>query len=112
VCDSLTRHSLRNQLLQVRTQSHRSPWLSQQIWLAILSGLTWRVYTLHSEIAVFRRELEMAIDEYQQVVLATVSSTQIATATAQATPAAIVAIPMVNIAELPSPPPAAVVNSS
>lgn len=102
---------LRNQVLQVRTQSHRSPWLCPQLRLAVL-GLTWRVYTLHSEIAALRRGLEMAIDEHQQALLATVSSTQIATTAAQAAPAAFVAIPMVNIAGLPPPPPAAVVNPS
>ena len=72
----------------------------------------------------------MAIDEHRRASRAAVSSTQIAAATAQATPAtsmhfvshmsfqycsldvlsSVVAIPMVDVAELPSPPPAAVVN--
>lgn len=99
---------LRNQLLQLRTASHRSPWFCQQLGLAVLSGLTWRVYTLHSQIADLRRELEMAMDEHQRAPLATVSSAQSAATTA--TPAAIVAAPMANVAELPSPPPAAVIR--
>jgi len=101
---------LRNQLLRLRTTSHRSPWFCQQLGLAVLSGLTWRVYTLHLQIANLRRELEMAMDEHQRAPLATASSAQSAATTA--TPAAIVAAPTVNVAELPSPPPAAVIRPS
>ena len=59
VGDSLTLHSLRNQLLRFRTASHRSPWFWQQLGLFILSGLTCRVYTHHLRIAELQRGLEV-----------------------------------------------------
>jgi len=99
---------LRNQLSLLRIASHRSPWFGQQLGLAVLSRFSWRIYTLHSQIEDLRRRLEMAIDELQLAPLATVAIAQSAAITA--TPAAIVAAPTLNLAELPPPPPAAVIR--
>jgi len=55
------RHSLGNQLLRARTESHRSPQFVQQFRLALLSGLSYKLYILRSQIEDIRRELEVRL---------------------------------------------------
>ncbi|KAI0287473.1 hypothetical protein BC826DRAFT_1188984 [Russula brevipes] len=97
----LTDNSLGNQLLRARTESHRSPQFFQQLRLASLSGLTWRLYVLRSQIEDTRRELELALDERQLTSLTAVRS---ATSRALPVPVAVTAVPTVSVAE-PAPPP-------
>jgi len=56
-CRTTDRHSLRNQLLRARTESHRSPQFFQQFRLAFC--LTYKLYVLRSQIEETRRELEV-----------------------------------------------------
>ncbi|KAH8982648.1 hypothetical protein EDB86DRAFT_3086015 [Lactarius hatsudake] len=51
---------LARQLALVRIESHHSPRLAAQIWLAVRRA--YRLYSLASQIAVIRREVEMAMD--------------------------------------------------
>jgi len=53
------------QLLRMRTESHRSPTILQQILLALQSGLTCRLYALSSRIDAIKITVELAIDERQ-----------------------------------------------
>ena len=55
----LTKPSLHNQFLQMRTESHRSPGFCQQFCLLFLCGLTWRLYGLKSQIETIRRKIEV-----------------------------------------------------
>ena len=52
-------HSLASDLAQIRIQSHRSPGLSQQIWLAFRCGLTYRLYSLASQIRAVKMKVEV-----------------------------------------------------
>jgi hypothetical protein len=53
--------SLRNQFLQMRTESHRAPGFFQQICLLFLCGLSWRLYDLRSQIEAIRRKIEVGV---------------------------------------------------
>jgi hypothetical protein len=77
----LTKPSFRNQFLQMRTESHRSPGFFKQIYLLFLCGLTWRLYNLKSEIDAIRRRIQLAVDE-QQLAFLTNVNTQNTTTTA------------------------------
>jgi len=97
---------LHNQLLQMRTESHRSPGFCQQFCLLFLCGLTWRLYDLKSRIESIRRKIELAVDERQLAFLPNAHA-QSATTTALPAPAGDTAIPMANVVEPTTPPPAA-----
>ncbi|KAI0280738.1 hypothetical protein BC826DRAFT_1191391 [Russula brevipes] len=97
----LTDNSLGDQLLRARIESHRSPGFFQQFRLASLSGLTWKLYVLHSQIEDTRRELELALDERQLTSLTAVRS---ATSRVLPVSVAVTAVPTVGVAE-PAPPP-------
>lgn len=56
---SLTESSLRNQFIQMRTESHRSPMFWQQLYLLFLCGLTWRLYRLKTRVDAIRRNIEV-----------------------------------------------------
>jgi hypothetical protein len=51
--------SLRNEFLQMRTDSHRSPGIFQQLYLLFPFGLTWRLYDLKWRIDAIRRSIEV-----------------------------------------------------
>ena len=51
--------SFDNQFLQMRTESHRSPGISQQLLLAVGCGLTYRLYVLSLRIEATRVEIEV-----------------------------------------------------
>jgi hypothetical protein len=57
--DLVPRHSLRPQFIQMRTESHRSPFFFQQVYLLLLCGLTWRLYVLKSRVDAVRRTIEV-----------------------------------------------------
>ena len=52
-------YSFASELARMRIQSHRSPRLFQQIWLAIRHRLTYRLYSLSSEIGAVRLRVEV-----------------------------------------------------
>ena len=54
----LTEASVREQFLQMRIGSHRSPGIFQQLYLCI-GGLTWRLYGLKLRIETIKRQLEV-----------------------------------------------------
>ncbi|KAH9068183.1 hypothetical protein EDB83DRAFT_636368 [Lactarius deliciosus] len=52
-------HSLASALARMRLESHRSPGVFQQIWLAFRWGLTYRLYTLASQIRGVKMRIEV-----------------------------------------------------
>jgi len=92
-----------NQLLQMRTESHRSPGFFQQLCLLFLCGLTWRLYDLKSRIETIRRKVELAVDE-RQLAFLTNANAQNATTTALPASMADTVIHMVNVVESTRPP--------
>jgi len=68
-----------NQFLRMRTESHRSPAMYQQLLRTLRSGLTYRLYVLSSRIDAIKVKLELAMDERQ---LASIITDQSATTTA------------------------------
>ncbi|KAI0000974.1 hypothetical protein BJV77DRAFT_1063534 [Russula vinacea] len=50
--------AVREQFLQMRIGSHRSPGIFQQLYLCI-GGLTWRLYGLNLRIETIKRQLEV-----------------------------------------------------
>jgi len=99
---------LRNQFLRLRTISHRSPSFLQQLQLAFLSTLTYRVYVLYSQIGAMRLEVERVMDEHE---LALAPAVQTATTTALPGPAGITVTPAADVAE-PTPPLPVVVSEA
>lgn len=59
IVPQLNEPSLRNEFLQMRTESHRSPGLFQQLCRLFLFGLTWRLYDLKWRIDALRRSIEV-----------------------------------------------------
>jgi hypothetical protein len=55
----LTEPSFYNQFLQMRTESHRSPGVFQQLRQLSLCGLTYRLYDLKSQIEAVKRKIEV-----------------------------------------------------
>jgi len=94
---------LYNRFIQMRTMSHHSPLLYQQIWLA-LSGLTCQLYVIYAQAGAIRREVEVVMDEHR---LASLAAVQSATTTTLPAPAAATLIPAANVAAPAPPPPAA-----
>jgi len=90
-----------NQFLQMRTESHRSPGVFQQLRQLSLCGLTYRLYDLKSQIEAVKRKIELAVDERQ---LASVTNAQGATTTALPASAADTVIHAINIVEPARPP--------
>lgn len=88
---------LANQFAGMRLESHRSPGFLQQIWLAIRHGLTYRLYTLASQIDDVRLRVEVVTDERRLAFL------QIVVSNPPPIPAGDVAIPLTHIA-VPVPP--------
>jgi len=60
----------RSQFVQMRAESNRSPGCFQQLCLLLLSGLTWRLYSLKLRIEAVKREVELAVDERRLALLA------------------------------------------
>ncbi|KAH9959619.1 hypothetical protein BC827DRAFT_1212625 [Russula dissimulans] len=85
-----------NGFLRMRVESHRSPAIFQQLFCAIWSGLTYRLYALSLRIDAIKVKLELAVDEQQ---LASIITSQCATTAALLDPAAATAIPMNVVAE-------------
>ncbi|KAH9983548.1 hypothetical protein BJV74DRAFT_615247 [Russula compacta] len=54
-----------NQFLHMRTESHRSPRISQQLLLAVRRGLAYKLYVLSLRIEATKVEIELAVDERQ-----------------------------------------------
>lgn len=52
-------HSLASQFARMRLESHRSPGLFPQLWLAARYGLTCRLYSLASQIEAVRLKVEV-----------------------------------------------------
>jgi hypothetical protein len=57
--ESLTRHSIRNQVVLFRTESHRARGVFQQLRLVFLSGLTYRLYAISAQIEETRMRIEV-----------------------------------------------------
>jgi len=68
----------------MRTESQRSPGIFQQLLLAVRYRLTYKLYTLSSQVEDVKIKVELALDERQ---LASLTSTQ-GTTTALPTPTA------------------------
>ncbi|KAI0000976.1 hypothetical protein BJV77DRAFT_1155463 [Russula vinacea] len=98
---------LRNEFLQLRTESHHSPGIFQQLCRLFLFGLTWRLYDLKRRIDAVRRSIELAEG---QLALLTNANLQSATTTALPASVTVSSIPMVNIVE-PTPPARAVTST-
>ncbi|KAI9441572.1 hypothetical protein H4582DRAFT_2096925 [Lactarius indigo] len=62
--------SFASELARMRIHSHRSPELFQQIRLAVLHRLTYRLYSLSSQIGAARLRVELAMDEQRLASLA------------------------------------------
>lgn len=99
---------LRNEFLQMRTDSHRSPGIFQQLYLLFPFGLTWRLYDLKWRIDAIRRSIELAVDERQLLNNANNANSH-ATSTALPASTTVTVIPM-NIDE-PTPPARAVTST-
>ncbi|KAN0126237.1 hypothetical protein V8E53_015230 [Lactarius tabidus] len=56
-------HSFSSELALIRIKSHSSPGLFQQIQLAVRFRLTYRLYSLSSQIGAVRQRVELAMDE-------------------------------------------------
>ncbi|KAI0001509.1 hypothetical protein BJV74DRAFT_794132 [Russula compacta] len=93
-------HSFENQLLRMRTESHRSPGIFQQLLLAVRRGLTCRLWALSLRIEAIKVKVELAVDERQLRLL---TMMQGATTTALPNPPA--ATSTSDAAERPPPPP-------
>ena len=52
-------HSFENQLLRMRTESHRSPGIYQQLLLAVRCGLTCRLWSLSLRIEAIKVKVEV-----------------------------------------------------
>ncbi|KAH9006236.1 hypothetical protein EDB86DRAFT_3070268 [Lactarius hatsudake] len=88
--------SFASELARMRIHSHRSPGLFQQIRLAVQHRLTYRLYSLSSQIGAVRLRVELAMDE-QRLALLAVPHNVVLT---------VVPIPASGIAKLTPPPPA------
>ena len=53
------KHSLADQFARVRIDSHRSPGLFPQIWLAVRHGYTCKLYSLGSRVEALRLKVEV-----------------------------------------------------
>ncbi|KAH9029877.1 hypothetical protein EDB85DRAFT_1965274 [Lactarius pseudohatsudake] len=58
------RANLETDLARMRIESHRSPRFFQQIWLASRWGLTYRLYSLTSQIRAVKMRIEIVMDEH------------------------------------------------
>ena len=56
---TLTSHSLRNQVVLFRRESHRARGVLQQLRLVFLSGLAYRLYTISAQIEETRLRIEV-----------------------------------------------------
>ncbi|KAH8983186.1 hypothetical protein EDB92DRAFT_1605835 [Lactarius akahatsu] len=56
--------TLASDLARMRLESHRSPGFFQQIWLAFRWCLTYRLYTLASQIRAVKMRIEIVMDEH------------------------------------------------
>ena len=57
--ESLTNHSIRNQVVLFRTESHRARGVFQQLRLVFLSGLAYRLYGISAQIEETRLRIEV-----------------------------------------------------
>jgi hypothetical protein len=57
--ESLTNHSVRNQVVLFRTESHRARGVLQQLRLVFFSGLTYRLYAISTQIEETRLRIEV-----------------------------------------------------
>ncbi|KAH9032592.1 hypothetical protein EDB85DRAFT_1204601 [Lactarius pseudohatsudake] len=62
--------SFASELARMRIHSHRSPGLFQQIRLTVQHRLTYRLYSLSSQISAVRLRVELAMDEQRLALLA------------------------------------------
>ena len=60
-CLLIDRHSLASDLARMRIESHLSPGFFPQIWLAFRFGLTYRLYSLASEIRAVKMRVEVRL---------------------------------------------------
>ncbi|KAH9051002.1 hypothetical protein EDB83DRAFT_2317086 [Lactarius deliciosus] len=97
---------LASRFARMRIESHRSPGVFPQIWLAVRHGLTCRLYSLASQIRAVGHGVEVAMDLRRLSLPAT---PQIVAITPSIVPAGDTAIPMGHVAE-PAPPSTAPVN--
>jgi len=56
---SLSSHSFANQLQRMRTESQRSPGIFQQLFLAVRYRLTYKLYTLSSQVEDVKIKVEV-----------------------------------------------------
>ena len=56
---SLTNHSIRNQVVLFRTESHRARGVLRQLRLVFLSGLAYRLYAISAQIEETRLRIEV-----------------------------------------------------
>ncbi|KAI9465244.1 hypothetical protein BJY52DRAFT_1245983 [Lactarius psammicola] len=54
---------LANRFARMRIESHRSPGMFPQIWLAVRHGLACRLYSLASQIGSVMQQIEVVMDE-------------------------------------------------
>jgi hypothetical protein len=57
--ESLTNHSIRNQVVLFRTESHRARGVIQQLRLVFLYGLAYRLYAISVQIEETRLRIEV-----------------------------------------------------
>ncbi|KAH9983547.1 hypothetical protein BJV74DRAFT_615233 [Russula compacta] len=91
-----------NQFLRMRTESHRSPGISQQLFLAIRRGITCKLYVLYLRIEAAKVEIELAVDERQ---LRSLTMVQGAATTALPNPLTSTYLPFTPMNSVPEPPP-------
>ncbi|KAI9454577.1 hypothetical protein BJY52DRAFT_721149 [Lactarius psammicola] len=60
-----TLENLASDLARMRIESHRSPGFFQQIWLAFRCNLTYRLYSLASQIGAVKMRVEIVMDEHR-----------------------------------------------
>jgi hypothetical protein len=89
---------LRNRFVRMRTESHHSPGLFQQLYLTFFRGLSLRLTGLGSQVNAIRRRLELAEAEQDERQLALLTNTngQSTTTTALPVSAGDAIIPMTN----------------
>ncbi|KAH9175021.1 hypothetical protein EDB89DRAFT_1949246 [Lactarius sanguifluus] len=91
--------SFASELARMRIHSHRSPGLFQQIRLAVRHRLTYRLYSLSSQISAVKLRIELAMDE-QRLTLLVVPHNVVLT---------VVPLPANGVTK-PTPPPPALVE--